>query len=301
MAFTILKNNSLLGKLVSFIKKDSSSIEDSVNKLIEERKQNGTEINEKEQELLHNLLESYESTVQEVMTPRKYIKAFDYHLTVDEIKQFIIDNEHTRIPVYKDHLDNVLGFIHIRDFIKYLVDDGNIKIDHMIRNIIYVPQSMKIVDLISHMRISGTQIAIVMDEYGGVDGLITMEDLLEKIVGEIRDEYGSRSKVQPYIITSNNKDFVASANINIRTIEQKLNVKFLPENEEVDYDTLGGLICDLAGRVPQVGEKITHNEVDISFAILESDPRHIKTVKIAANCQEQDTEEKTSPVTDSEQ
>lgn len=278
------QNYSLLSQIKTFIhgltsNKSKVTLEESVVELIEEHNADGKEVSYEERELLHNLLESYSCTIGKVMVPRKYIIATDIKTSFEVLKDLIVSKEHTRIPIYEGNMDNIRGFIHIRDIIPFIENPQEFSIEKIIREALFVPPSMKVVDLITKMRLSRVHIALVMDEYGGTEGLVTIEDLLEEIVGDIEDEFGDNPHDQQHILEINDSSFEVSAGFTIDELEERLNVT-LSTDQEDEYDTVSGLICAIAGYVPKKGEKIVHSDSNLIFEIIDADPRCIHKVKI---------------------
>lgn len=218
---------------------------------------------------------------EDIMIPRIDIVAIDSNSSLDDISRIFLETRHTRMPVYKKSLDNIIGFINIKDILPYLLkpqDNPNFIIDTVLRPLLIVSPSMKIYNLLEKMRQTRTHIALVIDEFGGADGLITIEDLVEEIIGEIEDEHDSNNEDTEFKAISD-KAFEVSGRIKIRTLEEKLNLKLSEEDGE-DYDTLGGLILSLVNSIPNKGDKVKHPSTGITFEILDSDPRRIKKVLI---------------------
>lgn len=191
----------------------------------------------------------------------------------------IAEHQHTRMPVYKDNLDNVEGFLHIKDLIKLIGCDTPFIVKGMVRPVLFVAPSMRIIDLLVRMRISGDHMALVVDEYGGTDGLITLEDVFEEIVGEIQDEHDEVDTNQAIIPVKENV-YEADARVRVDQLEETLGIELSKEDREEDFDTLGGLIFFTLGRVPARGELIEYNS-SFSFEVIDVDPRRIKKVRIA--------------------
>ena len=186
-------------------------------------------------------------------------------------KKTILDTGHTRIPVYEDNLDNIKGFIHIKDSLPYFDNKKNIQIQDILRNLLFIPPSMKIVDVIHKMKSSGIMIAMVIDEYGGTDGIVTIDDLIDEIVGETENNE---------ILAIKENTYEVNARIKIEDLEEKLNFKLINHNKlEDDFDTLGGLIVSICKKIPETGETIIHKS-GIKFYIKEAEARYIKTVII---------------------
>jgi CBS domain containing-hemolysin-like protein len=212
------------------------------------------------------------------MIPRTDIFAVPDSIDSDELKQQIAENRHTRIPVYDGSLDNVTGFLHIKDFMMCLMTGVSFDIATMKREILFVPASMKIVDLLLKMRLSSSHVAIVVDEYGGTDGLVTMEDLFEEIVGEIHDEHDDAGD-QPEIRWVSDRTLEADARVDIDEVSQQLQLDLAASQPNDDFDTLGGLLFSHLGRIPAKGEVIEFDE-GLKFEITSADPRRIRKVRI---------------------
>ncbi len=217
---------------------------------------------------------------EDIMIPRADIAAIDYKSSLDDISRVFLECRHTRMPVYKEELDNIIGFINIKDILPYLLipkDNPVFKIDAVLRKLLIIAPSMKIYDLLEEMRQTRTHIALVVDEMGGIDGLITIEDLVEEIVGEIEDEHDQGDEGLEFKVIDE-ENFEVSGRIEVEDLEEKLGLKLGEENEE--YYTLGGLILSISGTIPNKGDSIAHPSAGVVFKILDSDPRRIKKVLI---------------------
>jgi CBS domain containing-hemolysin-like protein len=213
------------------------------------------------------------------MVPRTDISAIPNDIAIEDLKQHIIEERHTRIPVYEETLDHVQGFIHVKDLLPMLAGDAAYDIKGLIRPLLFVPPSMRIIDLLIKMRHVGSHMAIVVDEYGGTDGLVTMENLFEEIVGDIQDEHDGDEEQEDRILRINDTTFEVNARIPIEKLEQKLGLGLVTEEKAGEFDTLGGLIFYQLGRVPARGEIVPHIS-GIRFEITEADPRRIRKVRI---------------------
>ncbi|KJV69370.1 hemolysin family protein [Candidatus Neoehrlichia procyonis] len=222
--------------------------------------------------VLHNLIKFNDCAVKDIMIPRAEIYAVDIN-EGNLIEKIIIQGQHTRIPVYKDNLDNIIGFLHIKDLMSKFNKKFNI--EDIIHNVIYVPPSMKAVNLFIKMQSSHMNVAVVLDEYGCTEGLVTMADLIEEIVGDISDEHDT-SSVQEIVNISDNKIEV-SARVLVETLEQSLNINLRDCEEE--YVTIGGLILSMIGRIPIVDEVFEHKSGAV-FLIKEVDDRCIHKIII---------------------
>lgn len=275
------KNPRLSSAVKWFRHKVSRRGEGSIKEIIEEALQeeaaDGISISDEEKNLLKNMIHFGELTVRDIMVPRADIMALPKSATLDEMKRHVIDIGHTRIPVYDDSLDTITGFLHVKDLIPCLATGEHCDIDRMLREILFVPPSMRIVDLLLKMRVSGCHIAIVVDEYGGTSGLVTMEDLFEEIVGEIQDEHDEVEN--EHMIRRVSVDvFEADARVKIGELEEALG-ESINKDDEDDFDTLGGYLFSTLGRVPVKGEVLKFHP-HFKFEIVLADPRRIKHVRI---------------------
>jgi len=261
--------------------------------------------------MLLNILEFGQQRVEDVMVPRADIIAVEDRTSLADLFTVFTEANHSRIPVYRDTLDEPLGMVHIKDLVNWIAKAGDnvktpkksagrsngrsaengakpftlsgIKLDKTVagagimREVIFVPPSMLAVDLLVKMQSTHIHLAIVVDEYGGTDGLVSIEDLVEEIVGEIVDEHDAPDG--PLIRQEPVGTLVADARAEIEELEQLLKVDLMPDEDEDDADTLGGLMFTLVGRVPTRGELIRHDS-GLAFEVLESDPRRLKTLKI---------------------
>lgn len=221
--------------------------------------------------------------VADVMIPRADIKAVDETLSLTELLTAFSEAGHSRLPVYRGDLDDPVGMVHIRDLVGILADpasrnahaDENI-VSQLKRKCLYVPQSMPITDLLLKMQASRIHMALVIDEYGGTDGLVTIEDLVEEIVGDIQDEHDGEEV--PDLVAAGEDCWTADARIDLDDLEKSLGVHIDLDDDD-DVDTLGGLVFTLVGRVPVRGEVISH-EAGLEFEVLDADPRRIKRIRI---------------------
>ncbi len=257
-----------------------NSLKEALEEVLEEHEEEGEQLPREEQDMLKNVLSFGELAVKDIMTPRSDIKAVEYNISLDDLKADITQHRHTRIPVYNDTLDNIKGFVHIKDLVPLLSGDSPFNMALILREMVFVPPSMKLISLLVKMRVAGVHMAIVIDEYGGTDGLITLEDLFEKIVGEIQDEHDEDEQDGELSWTTQGTCDVDARTL-IKKLEPELKLSFLPEGEDASYDTLGGLIFHQLGRVPEKSEMIEHAS-GARFEILDADPRRIHKVRIYA-------------------
>ncbi len=272
------KKNGWFRKLLN--KGDEASLKTELQEIIQEHEGEGNAPHA-ENVILHNVLKFDELHVVDVMTPRLDICAVPADTSLDELKKYIDENEHTRIPVFDKNLDDVVGFVHIKDLITYWIEPKKFKLHEILREILYVPPSMKINNLLVKMRTERTHMAVVVDEYGGTAGLVTIEDLVEEIVGEIEDEHDEEN--QEEFVKLDENSYEVLARIEIRKLEENLGgTKLIREGHDNDYDTLGGMVFSMMGKIPRIGESVTH-ESGFTFKVIDADKRHIKRLKITRN------------------
>ena len=254
-------------------KKEKISLKDIVKDHID----NEREFSIEEKEMLTNIIGFGKSRVEDSMVPRADIISADINTPAEEIIKLFSECNHSRIAIYRENLDDPVGMLHIKDFVGAL-SEKNIKeitIEPLVKDLLFVPPSMKSRELLLKMQVSRVHMALVVDEYGGTDGLLTIENLIEEIVGEIEDEH-SDAEVHKINIYENFIDIPARATI--QEVEEILGFELLSDDIDEEIDTIGGLVFLLAGRIPQRGELITHPK-DFEIEIREVDQRKIINVR----------------------
>ena len=253
------------------------SLRESLEEIFQEHEEADTPVDEQERTMLLNLLNFGELRVENVMVPRADIVAVPETATLAEVVTAMSDAGHSRLPVYRETLDEVIGMIHVRDLLAFWHDEDSFVATHVVRAMPFVPPSMPIQNLLRQMRATKVHMALVVDEHGGIDGLVTIEDLVEEIVGEIEDEHDRT--IPPSISQRADGSFDADARLLIEELEPRLGIDLLPAERDEEIDTVGGLVIALAGRVPISGEVIGH-EAGLDFEILDADPRRVRSVRI---------------------
>jgi len=228
--------------------------------------------------LLGNILQLRYVTAYDVMVPRADIVSVGIDASLDDVIATMSRNGHSRLPVYRESLDDVIGLVHIKDVLPYARDRRPFDLSEILRDVSIVAPSMRALDLLLEMRLSRVHMALVVDEFGGIDGLITIEDLVEEIVGEIEDEHDVAQG--PKLIERPDGSIVADARAAIEDLEDMVGPVLSDEERAEDIDTLGGLVSYLAERVPTRGELIVHPATGIGFEVLEADPRRVKRLRI---------------------
>ncbi len=267
-----------------FRHKHNETVRETIEDLLEEAGIDGDDpFSEHEQQLLNNILCLKDKKCSNAMIPRADIVAFQKDGKIKDLAELMITKGHSRIPIYGDSLDDIVGIIHVIDLVKsFLKGQTDIKASQLITaNVKFVSPSMRVLDLLREMQRQKVHMAMVVDEYGGIDGLVTIEDLLEEIVGEIEDEYDFDE--DPVICMQENGTIIADAKADLSEIKDVCDIDLttgLSEEEVADIDTLGGLVFHLAQRIPSRGEVIDGLN-GIKFRILDVDPRRIKKVMIS--------------------
>lgn len=252
------------------------SLRDTLEELAQQHEQDGTPIGPAERVLLENTLKLRNLTVEDVMVPRADIVAVDVETPIPEVVERIRETHHSRLPVYRGDLDDVIGMVHVKDILPLAGLDEPPPLADVVRDVLFVVPSMRLLDLLLQMRLSRRHMALVVDEYGGIDGLLTIENLVEEIVGEIEDEH--EIVEQPALTPRPDGTIIADARVTLEDFEAVVG-EVLTEEEREEIDTLGGLVFTHLGRVPSRGEIVIHPS-GIEFEVLEGDPRRLKRLRI---------------------
>jgi magnesium and cobalt transporter len=237
-----------------------------------------TPVTPQERFLIGNILKVHDRNAADVMVPRVDIVALDVEQPFSELVKCMVEQGHSRVPIYQESLDDVIGFVHVKDVLAPVADRRPARIRPLLRKVLYVAPSVPILDLLVQMRQARTHIAVVVDEFGGIDGVVTIEDLIEEIVGEIEDEHDDIAEA-PTLIERPDGSIIADARLPIEALEEHHGAPLRAAGDEEAVDTLGGLVFTLAGRVPKRGEVIIHPD-GIEFEVLDADPRRIKRLRV---------------------
>lgn len=271
--------NTLWQRLLALLRgRGEESLRDSIEELLEEHADDTTTPEETaERALLRNVLEVGEMRVGEIRVPRTDIIAVPADIDFEKLVKMLVDAEHSRLPVYRETLDDVIGMVHVKDVLPYLAGRGGFELEKVVRKLLVVPPSKSVLQLLREMRDTRIHMAIIVDEYGGVDGLVTIEDLVEQIVGEIDDEHDEAAG--GLLIQRPDGVLEAHGRCPIEDLEHKLGRQLLDPDKDEDVDTVGGLIVSHLGRVPLRGERIEH-PAGLAIDVLDADPRRVKRVRI---------------------
>jgi len=255
-----------------------SSKEEILNIIASEEGNNNTLDNfddNNEKNLIKNILQLENKSVEDVMVPRGEIISIDNKQSYDQIFNIIKEESHSRLPVYEKNLDNIIGFFHVKDFIT--TNKNDFKLSSILREVLYVAPKSPILELLKRMRSSRIHIALVVDGIGGVDGLVTIEDLVEEIVGEIEDEHDAED-IDEEIIKKEKNLLEVSASYRVDDLEKHFSIK-LDFADEDEVETVGGLVFSKINRIPMSSEEFNIDDI-VNIKVLKANERKILTVQI---------------------
>ena len=271
------------GGLVTWFKdklapKNGESVRDALEEIIDETVDEEATIDAHERVLIANVLRQRDVTAWDVMVPRVDVISVAAETPAEDVLKQLVDAGHSRAPVFRETLDDVIGMVHIKDLAMSMSEETDtvVLLKDVVRPVLFVSPSMRVLDLLLEMRLKRTHMALVIDEYGGTDGLVTIEDAVEQIVGEIEDEHDEEE--EPELITRPDGTVIVDARFPLKDFEDRFGEVLEPE-ERAEIDTLGGLVFRLSGRVPARRELIAHKS-GIEFEVLDVDPRRIRRVRI---------------------
>ena len=252
-----MKKKSFFEKL---LRKSANEGEDSLD-----------DLNIEKQDMIRGIVELSKTTVKEIMVPRIDVVSLPIDMPIKDMVKKITECGHSRFPVYKKTIDNIIGMLYVKDLLPSVLRQQEIDIDSIIRKPYFVPESIKLDSLLRELQKRRVHISVVVDEYGGISGIVCLEDIIEEIVGDIQDEFDNE---QEDILEVGENTYLCDARVDVEDLNEELQLD-IPEN---DFDTLGGFVFDLFGKIPVKYEKVKYN--DIEFIIQDMDGYKIKTVKI---------------------
>ena len=274
--------NKFFNKIKFFFKSNNKEdIKNVIEDLIDENKNGSEKMDDGTKNIFKNVINLSDKCIEDVMIPRADIDAVSSDIKVNNLIVFINKTKHSRIPIYQENLDKIIGMVHIRDLFERINNKARSKKDikiskSIIRKILFSSPSMKILDLLLKMRSEQIHMSIVVDEFGGTNGLVTIEDLVEEIVGEIKDEHDFEEIGEIKKISK--KTYDVSARLSVEDLEKKIGGYFSEEEKE-DIDTVGGLVFNLLGKIPNRGEVVNHKS-GLEFTIQDADTRKIKRILV---------------------
>jgi len=262
-------------KIIPFRKEKIFDSEEELKILAELGEEEGT-LQEEESDMIQSIFDFKEKTVGEIITPRVDIVSLKSDESIDKAMDIIGERQFSKIPIYKDTIDNIKGILYAKDIIPYLMGSRpNVNLQTLARQPFFVPETKPIDDLMEEFKLRKTSIAIVVDEWGGTEGLVTLEDVVEEVMGEIRDPYDQE---ESNAIRQSDGSFIVDGSITIYDLEEETDIEF---PEERDYDTLGGFILDILTDIPQTGEQVEFN--DMVFTVQTVENNRIGKIKIQIN------------------
>jgi magnesium and cobalt transporter len=251
-----------------------NNLRETIEELIEDvEEEENPSIELDERVLLGNVLNLRDTTAEDAMVPRVDIIAIPLTITGAELLTILTRSRHSRVPVYRNNLDDVIGMIETKDVLAWAATKKPLNVKSLVRNVLFVSPTMRTLDLLFQMRETGTKMAMVVDEFGGVDGLVTFSDLIEEIIGDIQDAQDRTPSYQ--LIERADGSILADARVTLEEIAKNYQVNLVVEGLEDEIDTLGGLVVALAGRVPTRGELISH-PTGLEIEVVDADPRRVK-------------------------
>ena len=262
-------------KIIPFRKEKIFDSEEELKILAELGEEEGT-LQEEESDMIQSIFDFKEKTVGEIITPRVDIVSLKSDESIDKAMDIIGERQFSKIPIYKDTIDNIKGILYAKDIIPYLMGSRpNVNLQNLARQPFFVPETKPIDDLMEEFKLRKTSIAIVVDEWGGTEGLVTLEDVVEEVMGEIRDPYDQE---ESNVLKQSDGSFIVEGSITIYDLEEETDIEF-PEDR--DYDTLGGFILDILTDIPQTGEQVEFN--DMVFTVQTVENNRIGKIKIQIN------------------
>jgi magnesium and cobalt transporter len=271
--------NALIKKI--FRPRDNQSLKEAIEEIIEDHDEDsisngGPKTDDHERSLITNILKLQDETVEDIMVPRADIIAIEETASQKELMALLSEHQFSRIPIFRDQLDDVIGTIHIKDILSQTASGKKVVIKDIMREIPIVSPAMPVSDLILFMKEKRKHMVLIVDEYGGIDGLITIGDIIESIVGEIEDEYDTSN--HNVLLERADGSILAEGRVELDDFEEKFDMTFSDDDHE-EADTLAGLVFSIAGRVPARGEVIEHDS-GLEFEVSEASPRRINRLKI---------------------
>jgi len=274
----LIKNFILKIFSKKYKKSCETSLRDTIEELIEEDEYSETQsIAEDEREMLENVLNLRDIQVQDIMVPRVEIKALPVTTKIEDLMSEFVETQKSSILIYQGTIDNITGVVYLKDVANWFHMSKPFNVNLFIKDVLFVPPSMINLDLLLKMKETGIKIAVVVDEYGGVDGLVSFRDLIEEIIGDIQDASEIKHKKKK-VLKGSDSSVIVDARATFEEIEKYGNIKIIPEDKSID--TIGGMIFSISGKVPVRGELIPCTSQNLEFEILDADPRKIKSLRI---------------------
>lgn len=263
-------------KLWTFKRTGEGSVRNTIEELIEGNEEGEASLDPEEKTLLTNILNLRDICVWDIMVPRADIQAVPLDISYEMLSGKLSTLHHTRIPVFRETLDEVQGFIHVKDILEFSASPSAFECRKILRDILFVSPSMRLLDLLLQMKVASLPLALVVDEYGGIDGLVTTWDIIKEFLGDLSTD--SEEQNRPELTRLSDHSILTEGRLPLEILHKEFSIKFKKEDSD-DVETVGGLIFSLLGRIPAKHELIKHPK-GLTFEILDVDPRRIKKVRI---------------------
>ena len=248
---------------------ESENIEKEIQQLIDEGEERGL-ISEDEGEMIQGIFSFRDTIAREIMVPRTDAVYVRVDAGLSEIIQIILQSGHSRIPIYQENIDNIVGTLHAKDLLNYW-GQSSLDLTTIMRPPYFIPETKKISDVLKDLRINKSHMAIVLDEYGGTAGILTLEDIIEEIIGDVMDEYDAEENL---MVEFDDGSLLVNARLDVEELEDYLNIE-LPEGK---FESVGGFVISLLGKVPAVNERLVYQ--DIEMIVESADNRKIETIRV---------------------
>lgn len=248
---------------------ESENIEKEIQQLIDEGEERGL-ISEDEGEMIQGIFSFRDTIAREIMVPRTDAVYVRVDAALSEIIQIILQSGHSRIPIYQENIDNIVGTLHAKDLLNYW-GQSSLDLTTIMRPPYFIPETKKISDVLKDLRINKSHMAIVLDEYGGTAGILTLEDIIEEIIGDVMDEYDAEENL---MVEFDDGSLLVNARLDVEELEDYLNIE-LPEGK---FESVGGFVISLLGKVPAVNERLVYQ--DIEMIVESADNRKIETIRV---------------------
>lgn len=275
ISLALLISARVIGRGIGIkVSKTSDDIEDDVIAAVTDGEKAGI-VNEEQREMIERVFDFNNTDVADIFTPRTDMKSISVTESLSNAIKISIDCGHSRLPVHEETRDNVVGIFYVRDALKYWDFEDKPRLIDLTHKPVFVPETQKVVNLLQLMQSSHTQVAIVLDEYGGTAGLVTIEDILEELVGEIQDEYDKHDD-ESGITTYSKYHIISEGQTHVSDINKELDEDIIPEDH--DYETIGGFVLDNLGHIPKTGEEFRYEDIEVK--ILDADERRVLKVEL---------------------
>ena len=283
MRIVLVFFDELVRRLVGNARRtDAEEIEEELRHVVEEAERGG-HVDETERDMIESVVELRHTTVEQIMTPRTEVQALEYTDDLNEVKQLIDERGHSRVPVYEDNLDHVIGILYAKDLLRFMIAaNGDAHETFVLRDIVrpatFVPETKTVRELLTELLAAQVHVAMVADEYGGTAGLVTIEDIVEEIFGEIRDEYEPALEQGEVELFEGERAADIDARAHIDDANDRLEPLGVSLPEGDDYDTVGGFVITTLGRIPEAGESLDHE--GLRLTVTEAEPTRVKRVRL---------------------